>query len=63
MSGTRQREGHEAQSFSMACRVVNYEDIEVHAGKLAAFRIDCETNDGFAEHWYAPAVKNLVEMR
>jgi hypothetical protein len=63
MSGTLHREGHEERPLSMACRVVNYENVEVHAGTFAAFRIDCETNDGFAEHWYAPAVKNLVKMR
>jgi hypothetical protein len=62
MNGTRVHEG-EKLPYSVNCRVVNYEDIEVHAGKFAAFRIDCETNDGFAESWYAPAVKNLVRMR
>jgi hypothetical protein len=36
---------------------------QVHAGKFAAFRIDCDTNDGFSEQWYAPEVKNLVKMR
>ena len=59
--GTRAREaGEELRPYSETCRVANYEDVEVPAGKFAAFRIDCETNDGFAEHWYAPEVKNLV---
>lgn len=62
-TGTRGRAGEPLQPFSETCRVVNYEDIEVHAGKFAAFRIDCDTNDGFAEHWYAPAVKNVVKTR
>jgi hypothetical protein len=61
-SGTRLRDGA-VLPLSETCGVVNYEDIEVHAGKFAAFRIDCDTNDGFSEYWYAPAVKNLVKMR
>jgi hypothetical protein len=24
---------------------------------------ECEVNDGFAEEWYAPEVKNLAKMR
>jgi hypothetical protein len=56
-------EGGDERPFSESCRVVNYEDVEVHAGKFAAFRIDCEVNGGFAEEWYAPDVKNLVKMR
>jgi hypothetical protein len=64
VSGKRHRQDeHEWQPYSETCQVVGYEDIEVHAGKFAAFRIDCEWNDGFAEHWYAPEVKNLVKMR
>lgn len=43
--------------------MVNYEDITVHAGTFAAFRIDCENNDGFSETWYAPLVKNIVKSR
>ena len=53
----------ERVTFTNACRVQNYEDVTVHAGTFAAFRIDCETSDGFAEHWYAPEVKNLVKVR
>jgi hypothetical protein len=55
--------GDPLELFRETCVVVNYEDVEVPAGKFAAFRIECKTNDGFAEHWYAPAVKNLVKMR
>jgi hypothetical protein len=62
-SGTRAPEGEAMRPYSEACRVVNYEDVVVHAGTFAAFRIDCETKDGFAEHWYAPEVRNLVKMR
>jgi hypothetical protein len=63
-SGTRNHEeGEELKPYTETCRVVNYEDVTVHAGTFAAFRIDCETNDGFAEHWYAPEVHNLVKMR
>jgi hypothetical protein len=62
--GFRFPEGEDdARPYMLTCRVVNYEDVEVHAGKFAAFRIDCETNGGFAEHWYAPRVKNLVKIR
>jgi hypothetical protein len=53
----------DARAYSETCRVVNYEDVEVHAGKFAAFRIDCEVNGGFAEAWYAPEVKNFVKTR
>jgi hypothetical protein len=63
MAGTRARGGEPLRPFSYDCRVVSYEDVEVHAGKFAAFRIDCDTNDGFSEQWYAPEVKNLVKMR
>jgi hypothetical protein len=64
MKGTRRPKDESAERLlEMNCRVVSYEDVTVHAGTFAAFRIDCETNDGFAEHWYAPAVKNLVKMR
>jgi hypothetical protein len=64
MSGTRTRDEDEPpRLFTESCRVANYEDVEVHAGAFAAFRIDCETNDGFAETWYAPSVHNVVKMR
>jgi hypothetical protein len=63
MTGMRARAGEPERPYSYACRVVSYEDIEVHAGKFAAFRIDCDTGDGFSEQWYAPEVKNLVKMR
>jgi hypothetical protein len=63
MAGMRARAGEPQRPYSYACRVVSYEDIEVHAGKFAAFRIDCDTGDGFSEQWYAPKVKNLVKMR
>jgi hypothetical protein len=62
-TGTEHPEGDADKPYGYACRVVNYEDVEVHAGTFAAFRIDCTTLEGFAEHWYAPAVKNLVKMR
>lgn len=63
-SGTRQRQdGGPMLPFSETCKVVGYEDVEVHAGKFAAFRIDCDWNDGFAEQWYAPDAKNLVKLR
>ncbi len=62
-SGTRTPEGEAPRPYQETCHVVNYEDVTVHAGTFAAFRIDCETADGFAEHWYAPDVHNLVKLR
>jgi hypothetical protein len=61
--GMRTDDDDVEHAFMRTCRVVNYEDIEVHAGKFAAFRIDCVTDDGFAEAWYAPEAHNLVKMR
>jgi hypothetical protein len=62
-SGTWKPHGSAPRPFELACRVMSYEDVTVHAGTFAAFRIDCNMEDGFAEHWYAPEVKNLVKMR